>query len=118
MNMLFLQELFNNITQRDALLRRRHPETSMPDHGQLIDACHKLLESDGEASSIALASRALAIYQRLSAAEKSRFFACLMADFAAEPGPIDAAYLAYQEVRDNQSLQRLFEACEPRPLIG
>ena len=114
MNMLFLQELFNNITQRDALLRRRHPETLTLDHGQLVSACHKLLESDGEASSIALASRALAIYQRLSTAEKSRFFACLTTDFAAEPGPIDAAYIAYQDARDNQSLQRLFEACEPR----
>lgn len=114
MNMLFLQELFNNITQRDALLRRRQPETLTPDHRQLVKACHKLLESDGEASSIALASRALAIYQRLSAAEKSSFFERLAADFAAEPGPIDAAYLAYQEVRDNKSLQRLFEACEPR----
>ncbi|KIN13335.1 malonyl-CoA decarboxylase [Vreelandella titanicae] len=114
MNMLFLQELFNNITQRDALLRRRQHETSTPDHGQLVKACQKLLESDGEASSIALASRALAIYQRLSPVEKSSFFARLTTDFAAEPGPIDAAYLAYQEVRDNQSLQRLFEACEPR----
>jgi malonyl-CoA decarboxylase len=114
MNMLFLQELFNNITQRDALLRRRQPETLTPDHRQLIKACQKLLESDGEASSIALSSRALAIYQRLSAAEKSSFFARLAADFAAEPGPIDAAYMAYQEARDNPTLQRLFEACEPR----
>ncbi len=71
MNMLFLQELFNNITQRDALLRRRQPETLTPDHQHLIKACHKLLESDGEASSIALASRALAIYQRLSAVRKA-----------------------------------------------
>ena len=114
MNMMFLQELFNNITQRDALLRRRHPETLTPDHQQLVKACHKLLESDGEASSIALASRALAIYQRLPEAEKSRFFGRLATDFAAEPGPIDAAYSTYQEARDNQSLQRLFEACEPR----
>ncbi|MGE6604963.1 malonyl-CoA decarboxylase [Halomonas sp. NPDC076908] len=114
MNMLFLQELFNNITQRDALLRRRQPETLTPDHRQLVKACQTLLESDGEASSIALASRALAIYQRLSAAEKSSFFARLMTDFAAEPGPIDTAYTAYQEARDNPTLQRLFEACEPR----
>ncbi|BBI64503.1 hypothetical protein HSBAA_58090 [Vreelandella sulfidaeris] len=71
MNMMFLQELFNNITQRDALLRRRHPETLTPDHRQLVKACQKLLESDGEASSITLASRALAIYQHLSAAEKT-----------------------------------------------
>mgnify|MGYP006970170906 FL=1 len=88
MNMMFLQELFNNITQRDALLRRRHPETLTPDHQQLVKACHKLLESDGEASSIALASRALAIYQRLSAVAKSRFFGRLATDFPAEPGPI------------------------------
>ncbi|MGP9574321.1 malonyl-CoA decarboxylase [Halomonas sp. H2] len=114
MNMLFLQELFNNITQRDALLRRRHPETLTPDHGQLIKACQALLESDGEASSIALASRALAIYQRLTAAEKSHFFDRLLTEFAAEPGPIDAAYAAYQDARDNPTLQRLFEACEPR----
>lgn len=114
MNMMFLQELFNNITQRDALLRRRHPETLTPDHRQLVKACRALLESDGEASSIALASRALAIYQRLSVAEKSSFFAILAADFSAEPVPIDAAYAAYHEARDNHSLQRLFEACEPR----
>lgn len=114
MNMMFLQELFNNITQRDALLRRRQPDTLTPDHQQLVKACQKLLESDGEASSIALASRALAIYRHLSPAEKNSFFGCLAADFAAEPGPIDAAYLAYQENRDNQSLQRLFETCEPR----
>lgn len=114
MNMLFLQELFNNITQRDALLRRRQPETLTPDHQQLVKACHTLLESDGEASSIALASRALAIYQRLSEVEKISFFGCLTTDFAADPGPIDTAYSAYKEARDNPTLQRLFEACEPR----
>jgi len=99
MNMMFLQELFNNITQRDALLRRRQPETVTPDHQQLVNACHKLLESDGEASSIALASRALAIYQRLPATEKNSFFDRLITDFAADPGPIDAAYTAYREAR-------------------
>ncbi|WP_447044503.1 malonyl-CoA decarboxylase [Vreelandella sp. H-I2] len=114
MNMMFLQELFNNITQRDALLRRRHPETLTPDHRQLVKACQKLLESDGEASSITLASRALAIYQLLSVAEKNSFFDRLITDFAAEPGPIDAAYTAYREARDNPTLQRLFEASEPR----
>lgn len=114
MNMMFLQELFNNITQRDALLRRRQPETVTPDHQQLVNACHKLLESDGEASSIALASRALAIYQRLPATEKNSFFDRLITDFAADPGPIDAAYTAYRQARDNPTLQRLFEASEPR----
>lgn len=113
MNMTFLQELFNNITQRDALLRRRQPETLTNDHSQLIKACHALMESDGEASSIALASRALAIYRRLSVAEKQGFFARLASEFAADPEQIDSAYSAYQDARDNQTLQRLFAACEP-----
>ncbi len=71
--MTFLQEMFNSITQRDALLRRKHPETLTPDHHQLVKACQALLASDGEASSIALASRALALYQRLSEGEKRVF---------------------------------------------
>ncbi|MGM0638901.1 MAG: malonyl-CoA decarboxylase [Pseudomonadota bacterium] len=114
MNMSFLQELFNNITHRDALLRRRSGESTTPDHGQLVAACQALLESDGEASSIALASRALAMYRRLPPTEKERFFARLAAEFAAEPARIDAAYADYREARDNTSLQALFEACEPR----
>ena len=113
MNMTFLQELFNNITQRDALLRRRQSVASAVDHTHLVKACHALLESDGEASSIALASRALAIYRRLSEEEKKRFFKRLAEDFAAEPEQIDSAYATYHEARDNRSLQTLFEACEP-----
>ncbi|TFH85064.1 MCD, Malonyl-CoA decarboxylase MCD [Billgrantia azerbaijanica] len=114
MNMTFLQELFTSITQRDARLRRRSGETLAPDHSGLVAACQALLASDGEASSITLASRALAIYQRLDAAEKTRFFEYLATDFAADPAAIDTAYAAYRESRDNRSLQALFEACEPR----
>ena len=114
MNMTFLQELFNSITQRDALLRRRQGVIATPDHAQLIQACHALLESDGEASSIALASRALAMYRQLGEEERWRFFECLAIEFAAEPTHIDKAYAAYREVRNNVSLQALFEACEPR----
>ncbi|WNL41898.1 malonyl-CoA decarboxylase [Halomonas sp. PAMB 3264] len=114
MNMTFLQELFNNITQRDALLRRKQPEAVTPDHRQLIKACNALMASDGEASSIALASRALALYQRLSSGEKTTFFERLAADFAADPAQIDTAYAAYSKARDNLTLQALFEACEPR----
>ncbi len=114
MNMTFLQELFNSITQRDALLRRRQGEVVAPDHTRLLQGCHALLASDGEASSIALASRALAMYRRLDETEKQRFFEGLATEFAAEPSAIDAAYEAYREARDNASLQALFEACEPR----
>ncbi|MDT0501422.1 MULTISPECIES: malonyl-CoA decarboxylase [unclassified Halomonas] len=114
MNMTFLQELFNNITQRDALLRRRRGSGESPNHGDLVAACHALLESDGEASSIALASRALEMYECLTADERLAFFTRLSEEFAAEPSTIDAAYAAYRESRDNATLEALFEACEPR----
>lgn len=114
MNMTFLQELFNSITQRDALLWRRQGETTAPDHAQVLEACRALLASDGEASSISLASRALDMYNRLAEDERTRFFAGLAREFAADPLHIDQAYEAYRERRDNPSLKALFEACEPR----
>ncbi|GGX88622.1 decarboxylase [Litchfieldella qijiaojingensis] len=114
MNMTFLQELFNNITQRDALLRRRQYTPETLDHARLTQACHALLESDGEASSIALASRALDMYNRLDDVEKRQFFTRLAEAFAADPQEIDAAYESYHQTRDNRSLHALFTVCEPR----
>jgi malonyl-CoA decarboxylase len=114
MNMTFLQELFNSITQRDARLWRRQGETGAPDHDQVLAACRALLASDGEASSISLASRALGMYNRLMTEERTRFFEGLASEFAADPARIDQAYEAYREQRDNSRLQALFDACEPR----
>ncbi|MGR4066952.1 malonyl-CoA decarboxylase [Halomonas sp. LR3S48] len=114
MNMTFLQELFNSITQRDARLWRRQGELSAPNHAQMLAACRALLESDGEASSISLASRALSMYNRLTEDERTRFFEGLASEFAADPARIDEAYEAYRERRDNPSLHTLFDACEPR----
>lgn len=114
MNMSFLQELFNNITQRETLRRSRSGNHSQCTHHELIDACATLLQSDGEASSIALASRALEIYARLDNPEKRLFFEQLGLEFSAEPEQIDQAYLAYKEARTNQTLETLFESCEPR----
>lgn len=114
MNMTFLQELFNSITQRDALLRRRRTASESPHSAGLVDACHTLLKSDGEASSIALASRALNMYESLPDDERQRFFARLDDEFAADPEAIDTAYAAYREARNNATLEALFEACEPR----
>ena len=114
MNMTFLQEMFQSITHRDALLRRRQGDGKPPDHRRLVDACLRLLESDGEASSIVLASRALGMYQRLGPEGRRGFFARLASDFAADPTEIDNAYARYAEQRDNASLEALFEACEPR----
>lgn len=114
MNMSFLQELLNNITQRDALLRRRQGGATKPDHTQVLKACHTLLESDGEASSISLASRALGMYNQLTKDECRSFFEGLARDFAADPACIDQAYESYRKQRDNRHLQTLSDACEPR----
>ena len=113
MNFSFLQELFSSITQRDALLRRRGDGPPL-EHTQVIDACRKLLESDGEASSIALAGQALDGYSCLDEDEKTRFFQCLTEQFSADPEAVDGAYECYRDSRGNVDLQRLFEACEPQ----
>ncbi|MBY6028413.1 malonyl-CoA decarboxylase [Halomonas cupida] len=113
MNFSFLQELLSNITQRDALLRRRSDGPPL-DHSQVIDACHRLLASDGEASSITLACQALDAYGRLGDAEKTRFFLTLTEEFTADPDAVDRAYQDYRVERGNMALQRLFEACEPK----
>lgn len=113
MNMSFLQELFNTITQRDALRLRRSDEHAPVSHTQLIEASKALLESDGEVSSITLASRALNLYSRLDDAEKLHFFERLTVEFSADPEKIDEAYLRYRESRDNRDLQMLFNRCEP-----
>ncbi|MDN3518640.1 malonyl-CoA decarboxylase [Aquisalimonas lutea] len=113
MDMNFLQEMISSITQRNAASRRRMLDRVSPDHQSLLAACRELLASDGEASSIALARRALDLYARLDADEKRRFFEALAADFAADPEAIEQAYRAYREAGDNTTLHALFQACEP-----
>ncbi|SFI05095.1 malonyl-CoA decarboxylase [Modicisalibacter xianhensis] len=113
MNMSFLQELFSTITQRDALRRQRSDARAPVDHERVIAACRALLESDGEASSITLASRALDLYTRLDETEKLRFFERLTGEFSANAERIDEAYQRYQASRDDCDLQALFNVCEP-----
>ncbi|MEC7816201.1 MAG: malonyl-CoA decarboxylase [Pseudomonadota bacterium] len=113
MNMSFLQELLSSITQRDALQRRFGSRKNTYTPADLEAACHKLLESDGEATGIVLAHRALEIYQSLEDDEKQAFFDILARTFAADPGKIDAAYRQYKTDRSNQSLVELFDVCEP-----
>ncbi|WP_136068091.1 malonyl-CoA decarboxylase [Modicisalibacter radicis] len=113
MNMSFLQELFSTITQRDALRRKRSGTLAPVSHEGLIGACQALLESDGEASSITLARRALDLYARLDEGDKLRFFERLTSEFSADPERIDAAYQRYRDSRDNGDLQVLFDVCEP-----
>ncbi|GHB02026.1 malonyl-CoA decarboxylase [Modicisalibacter luteus] len=113
MNMSFLQELFSTITQRDALRWQRSEARVPVDNERVIAACRALLESDGEASSITLASRALDLYTRLDETEKLRFFERLTSEFSADPERIDEAYQRYQASRNDGDLQALFNVCEP-----
>ncbi|AOY90223.1 MCD, Malonyl-CoA decarboxylase MCD [Marinobacter salinus] len=113
MNMSFLQELFSNITQRDALQRKFGNKKRSYDHRDLITACEELLHSDGEAASIVLASRALDIYQSLGDEEKQAFFEVLAKQFSADPDRIDKAYRDYRNDRSNKHLAVLFDVAEP-----
>ncbi|SFR57847.1 malonyl-CoA decarboxylase [Marinobacter gudaonensis] len=113
MNMSFLQELFSSITHRDALQRRFGGKKNHYSHGHMVEACQELLQSDGEAASIVMASRALEIYQSLDDEEKKAFFCVLAKDFAADPDKIDQAYRVYSKDRSNKHLAALFEVSEP-----
>ncbi|WP_417565654.1 malonyl-CoA decarboxylase [Marinobacter sp.] len=113
MNMSFLQELFSSITQRDALQRKFGARKTAYNHKDLEAACDELLNSDGEAASIVLASRALDIYESLTDEDKQAFFGTLARNFAADPDKIDEAYRVYKTDRCNRNLARLFAVSEP-----
>jgi malonyl-CoA decarboxylase len=114
MNMSFLQELFSSITQRDKIQRKFGSKKASYDHADMEHACRELLNSDGEAASIVMASRALDIYQSLDDDNKREFFSALATNFAADPGKIDEAYQAYRRDRSNRHLAGLFEVSEPQ----
>ncbi|MCC5858328.1 MAG: malonyl-CoA decarboxylase [Ectothiorhodospiraceae bacterium] len=113
MNGTFLNDLLSTLTQRYA--RRwlgRHD-----DSGQraelLLEQCRVLLASDGEASSMAHAHRALQCYQRLDAGERLNFFRALAGGFNPDPDAVHRAYAAYSDQPDSARAQALFRACEP-----
>lgn len=81
--------------------------------GKVIELCHKLLSSNGEASGIALSFEILNRYQYLSDDEKMDFFQALHSEFSA---PKISALEAAQNYLDDPSdanLSSLSEASEP-----
>ncbi len=116
MNMTFLQGLLTNISTRTRQLSSvlGNEKDSESHFKGLAAACKGLMGRTGEASQILLAQQALAHYQALTEEEKLAFFQLLANDYAAEPADIHSAYQAYCEREDNASLDRLFNACEPR----
>lgn len=113
MNKSFLNELLGTIAQRNGRRRRWPSIRADDDDGRLDGKCRQLLASDGEASSIALARRALDCYEQLNADERLLFFQCLASDYAPDPNALHAAYARYQECPDGDTLQALFRCCEP-----
>ena len=114
-NVGFLQDLLQTITQRDSRATRHDRQRRAPGTAvELIEACQTLMASDGEASSVALAQRTFDIYNGLEFDEKRAFFAALARDFSADPAAIQQAYKAWRAQGDETSLVRLSAACEPR----
>ncbi|MCT7654701.1 malonyl-CoA decarboxylase [Oceanimonas sp. NS1] len=80
----------------------------------LLTACAALMHKSGEASLVLRAHEVLQHYASLDSTEKTAFFHHLASEYAACPNTIRHAHEAYQKQPDNQHLQRLFHACEPR----
>ncbi|WNL42034.1 malonyl-CoA decarboxylase [Halomonas sp. PAMB 3264] len=115
-NMTFLQGLLTNISSRTRQLSSAlgTDKESENHFTALKAACQGLMGRTGEASQILMAQQALAHYRALDDEEKLAFFQLLANDYAAEPADIHSAYAVYREHEDNASLEKLFNACEPR----
>lgn len=113
MSTTFLNELLATIVQRSTRSQRRAEVAVEGDHHQLADECRRLLASYGEASSIAIARRALDIYNDLNDEDKACFFRLLAECYAPDPATVHQAYKAYASNPDAATLQVLFHQCEP-----
>lgn len=82
--------------------------------GKVIELCHKLLSSNGEASGIALSFEILSCYQYLSEDEKLSFFQALNSEFSAPRTTAIEAAQNYLNDPSDENLSDLSEASEPR----
>lgn len=80
---------------------------------KVIELCHKLLSSKGEASGIALSFEILNCYQYLSADEKLNFFQALNSEFSALKSTAIEAAQIYLDDPSDANLSDLSEASEP-----
>lgn len=82
------------------------------DLAQLIDACRELLTQRGEANSVAIASRAIESYRRLTPEAVREFFAVLAAEFDPDPGLVLRLAERYAVSRSPRNLIELMRAAE------
>jgi malonyl-CoA decarboxylase len=81
--------------------------------GHLVEDCKRLLSERGEANSVAIATKALAHYERLGTEAKARFFEVLAENFDPDPGEVLRLAESYAVSRSAENLVRLSKAAEP-----
>lgn len=80
---------------------------------RLTKVLRTLISERGEASGAALARRAVALYRRLDAAERSHFFQLLAREFSPERDAVLAAAQAYHRDPSTANLALLLRVVEP-----
>ncbi len=109
-----LQDLLSALTLRDLRMRRSREAASGPaTPDRLQRECERLLASEGEASSINLSRSVFDLYAALDEAARLEFFRRLRDRFGPDRADVERAYADYRSDGDDDSLQHLFDACEP-----
>ena len=90
-----------------------HEDRKKVTSDKVIELCHKLLSSKGEASGIALSFEILDCYQYLPRQEKLLFFKALLSEFSAPQEQALNAARAFLESPSDSNLALLSEMSEP-----
>ena len=108
----FWKEVIGNLTTAgQGLLGRRSGE---PANEDILELCHALLRTKGEASVVTLARRALDAFAVLDRDGRDAFFEFLRSDLGAEPAALDAALERYRADPNPETTAALAAAAEPR----
>ena len=108
-------ELLGSIAERSlGLIDPGRARVSPASPSQLVEACHALLSSKGEATGIALAWQIASGFNQLGLAEKAQFFQAIKTQFGADTDNLLAAAAAYVQAPDDDRAFRLNVAAEPR----
>lgn len=114
----YLQDLFASLASRVAANTPMENLIAERPAGftRLASLCATLMTDISDSKQLHVASEAFEVYRSLDSADKARFFQLLMDEFAAAPASIHEAYARYRADGDDESLQHLSAACEPRRL--
>ena len=108
MNVSFLQELLNTISEQG----RQYLPWGLAGQEDIVTLSRALVSGRGEASGVAIARQILELYRRLKPTERAQFFAFLAEGLAPEPKPVEAMARAYLAAPGPEALTRLQRAVE------